>query len=170
MPWFARAAFHGDPRTLGFLISAAGLGAVSGMGYLATRPSVRGLLRLIARMSATSGVALVAFAFSGSFWIALPALYFVGMGLMLTAASTNTVLQSIVPDELRGRVASLYVMSFIGVSPLGALATGWAAERIGPPLALAACGCIALAAALAYMTQFAAIRRDIRPIYERIGL
>jgi MFS family permease len=92
------------------------------------------------------------------------------MGLMLTAASTNTLLQSIVPDELRGRVASLYVMSFIGVAPLGALATGWASERIGPPVALAACGAIALVAALAYVRRLPAIRREIRPVYERIGL
>jgi MFS family permease len=170
MPWFAREAFHGDSRTLGLLISAAGLGAISGMAYLASRPSVRGLLRLIARMSATSGIALVAFSFASSLWVALPALYFVGMGLMLTAASTNTVVQTVVPDELRGRLASLYVMSFIGVAPIGALATGWAAERVGPPLALAVCGCIALAAAFAYAAQFAAIRREIRPVYERIGL
>jgi hypothetical protein len=61
-------------------------------------------------------------------------------------------------------------MSFIGVAPIGALATGWAAERVGPPLALAVCGCIALAAVFAYAAQFAAIRREIRPVYERIGL
>lgn len=170
MPWFAREAFHGDSSTLGFLISAAGFGAVSGMIYLATRPSVRGLLRLIAWMSGAAGAALVVFAFATRFWVALPALYVVGMGLMLTAASTNTVLQSIVPDELRGRVASLYVMSFIGVAPIGALVTGWAAERLGPPVTLAACGAVALAGALAYASRYAAIRRDIRPVYEKIGL
>ena len=170
MPWFARETFHGDSRTFGFLISAAGFGAVSGMIYLATRPSVRGLLRLIAWMSGAAGAALVVFAFATRFWIALPALYVVGMGLMLTAASTNTVLQSIVPDELRGRVASLYVMSFIGVAPIGALVTGWAAERLGPPFTLAICGAIALAAALVYASRYGAIRRDIRPVYEKIGL
>jgi MFS family permease len=170
LPWFAREAFHGDSRTLGFLISAAGFGAVSGMIYLATRPSVRGLFRLIGATSAIAGAGLLAFAASGSFWVALPSLTAVGMGLMLTAASTNTLLQSIVPDELRGRVASLYVMSFIGVAPLGALATGWASERIGPPVALAACGAIALVAALAYVRRLPAIRREIRPVYERIGL
>lgn len=170
MPWFAREAFHGDSRTLGLLIGAAGLGAVSGMGYLATRPSVRGLLRLIGWTSATGGAALIVFSFSTSLWIALPALYFTGMGLMLTAASTNTVLQSIVPDELRGRVASLYVMSFIGVAPLGALATGWIAERAGPPSTLAACGAFALLAAAVYASVFPAIRREIRPLYEKIGI
>jgi MFS family permease len=170
MPWFAREAFHGDSRTLGMLIGAAGLGAVSGMAYLASRPGVRGLLRLLAWMAATAGTALFVFSFATSFWVALPALYFVGMGMMLTAASTNTVLQTIVPDELRGRVAALYVMSFIGVSPLGALATGWIAERAGPPLTLAGCGMAAVAAAIAYASMLPAIRREIRTVYQQIGI
>ena len=169
MPWFAREAFHGDSGTLGILIGAAGLGAVSGMLYLAMRPSVRGLFRLIAWMSATAGGALVAFSLATTLWVALPALYLVGLGLMLSAASTNTVLQTIVPDELRGRVAALYVMAFIGTTPLGALLTGWIAERVGPPVTLAACGVAALAAAAAYASQLPAIRRDIRPVYERLG-
>jgi MFS family permease len=170
LPWFAREAFNGDSRTLGFLISAAGFGAVTGMIYLATRPSVRGLFRLIAGTSAAAGAALVLFTLSRSFATALPALYAVGMGLMLTAASTNTLLQSIVPDELRGRVASLYVVSFIGVAPIGALLTGWAAEHVGPPVALSVCGAIALLAAAAYGSRLPAIRSAIRPVYEKIGL
>jgi len=170
MPWFAREAFHGDSRTLGMLIGAAGLGAMTGMAYLASRPGVRGLLRLIAWTATTAGAALLVFSFSSSLGVALPALYFVGMGMMLTAASTNTVLQTIVPDELRGRVASLYVMSFIGVSPLGALASGWVAERIGPPATLAACGAAALLAAIAYASAFPAIRRAIQPVYNGIGV
>jgi len=169
MPWFAREAFHGDSSMLGVLISAAGLGAVSGMLYLAMRTSVRGLFRLIAVTSCISGAALLVFSFSSSLWLALPALYCVGFGLMLTAASTNTVLQTIVPDELRGRVASLYVMSFIGMSPIGALVTGWVAERLGPPLTLGACGIAAVAAAGVYASRLSAIRREIRPVYERLG-
>ncbi|HZQ72400.1 MAG TPA: MFS transporter [Burkholderiales bacterium] len=170
MPWFAREAFHGDSRTLGVLVSGAGLGAVSGMLYLATRPSIRGLLRLIAFTSGTAGGALVVFSFAHSLWLALPALYFVGMGLMLSAASTNTVIQSIVPDELRGRVASLYVMAFIGMSPVGAFLSGSLAEHIGPPATLAGCGVVALGAALAYASRLPAIRREIRPVYERLGI
>ncbi|MBV8033119.1 MAG: MFS transporter [Betaproteobacteria bacterium] len=170
MPWFAREAFHGDSRTLGMLVGAGGLGAVSGMVYLANRPDIRGLLRLAGTMSATGGCALIAFSFSTSLWLALPALYFVGMGAMLTAASINTVLQSIVPDELRGRVASFYVMSFLGIAPLGALASGVVAERIGPPHTMAACGVLALAAAATYFSQFGKIRRDIRAAYERLGI
>jgi len=170
MPWFAREAFHGDSGTLGILIGAAGLGAVSGMLYLAMRPSVRGLFRLIGWMSATASGALVAFSLATTLWLALPALYLVGLGLMLSAASTNTVLQTIVPDELRGRVAALYVMAFIGTAPLGALAAGWIAERVGPPLTLAACGIAGLAAVLVYASRFEAIRREIRPLYDKIGI
>jgi MFS family permease len=170
MPWFARETFHGDSGVLGLMLGAAGLGAVSGMVYLASRTGIRGLFRLIGWTAATAGAALVVFSFSPRLWLALPALYFVGMGLMLTAASTNTVLQSIVPDELRGRVASLYVMSFLGMSPLGALAAGWAAEHIGPPATLAICGGAALAAAAVYATRLPAIRREIRPLYERLGV
>ena len=170
MPWFAREAFHGDSRTLGTLVGAAGFGAMSGMVYLASRPDIRGLLRLIAWTSGTAGAALLTFSFAKTFWIALPALYFLGMGLMLSAASTNTVLQSIVPDELRGRVASLYVMSFIGMSPIGALLAGSIAERVGPPATLAGCGIAALAAALLYASQLPAIRREIRPVYRKLGI
>jgi MFS family permease len=169
MPWFAREAFQGDSGTLGLLISSAGLGALTGMFYLAMRTGVRGLFGLLAWTSSTAGAALLVFSFSTTLWLALPALYCVGLGMMLTAASTNTVLQTIVPDELRGRVASLYVMSFIGMSPLGALAAGWIAERAGPPLTLAACGTAALAAAGVYASRLGAIRREIRPVYERLG-
>jgi MFS family permease len=169
LPWFAREAFHGDSGTLGLLISAAGLGAVTGMVHLALRSGIRGLFRLIGWTVSVAGAALCLFSFSTSLWLALPALYFVGLGLMLTAASTNTVLQSIVPDELRGRVASLYVMSFIGMTPLGALAAGWVSEHIGPQHTLFACGLLGIAAALAYRTQLGAIRSAIRPVYEKLG-
>jgi MFS family permease len=170
MPWFARETFNGDSGVLGLLLGAAGLGAVSGMVYLASRPGIRGLFRVIGRTAALAGAAVVVFSFSTKLWLALPALYFAGMGLMLTAASTNTVLQSIVPDELRGRIASLYVMSFLGVSPIGALAAGWAAEHIGPPATLAICGAIALTAAGVYASRMPAIRKEIRPVYQRLGV
>lgn len=170
MPWFAREAFHGDSRTLGILVGAGGFGAVSGMLYLALRPDIRGLLRLIGGTAAMAGAALVAFSLAHSLWVALPAIYLIGMGGMMTAASTNTVIQSIVPDELRGRVASLYVMSFLGIAPLGALTSGWVAEHWGPPVALLACGLGALLAAAAYASQLPKIRREIRPVYRKLGI
>ena len=170
MPWFAREAFRGDSRTLGMLVGAGGLGAVSGMLYLASRADIRGLLRLAGATSAVAGTALAIFSFTKTLWLALPVLYLVGMGSMLTAASINTVLQSIVPDELRGRVAAFYVMSFLGIAPIGALLSGLVAERIGPPHTLAACGVLAVCAAAGYASQFPKIRREIRAAYERLGI
>jgi hypothetical protein len=89
---------------------------------------------------------------------------------MLTAGSINTVLQTIVEDRLRARVAAIYIMSFLGVSPLGALGAGWAAQYLGPPAALAACGALALCASLAYLARLPVLRREMRPLYERLGI
>jgi MFS family permease len=169
-PYFARDVFHGGSETLGYLIGAGGFGAVSGMVYLAVKRSVRGLLSLIPFTGAAAGAALIVFSFSASLWIALPMLYFVGMGAMITAASTNTVLQTIVEDRMRARVVSIYMMSFLGVAPLGALCAGALAERIGPPATLALGGALALGAAFAYWMNLSSIRRAIRPVYEKLGI
>lgn len=169
-PYFARDVFHGGSETLGYLIGAGGFGAVSGMVHLAVRPSVRGLLSQIPFTGGAAGIALIVFSFSESLWIALPMLYFVGMGTMITAASTNTVLQTIVEDRMRARVASIYMMAFLGVTPLGGLFAGTLAERIGPPATLALGGACALCAAFLYWMNLPAIRRAIRPIYEKLGI
>lgn len=169
-PYFARDVFHGGSETLGYLIGAGGFGAVSGMVHLAVRPSVRGLLSQIPFTGAAAGIALIVFSFSESLWIALPMLYFVGMGTMITAASTNTVLQTIVEDRMRARVASIYMMAFLGVTPLGGLFAGTLAERIGPPATLALGGACALCAAFLYWMNLPAIRLAIRPIYEKLGI
>lgn len=169
-PYFARDVFHGGSETLGYLISAGGFGAVSGMVHLAVRPSVRGLLGQIPFAAGAAGVALIAFSFSTSLWVALPMLYFAGMGSMITAASTNTVLQTIVEDRMRARVVSIYMMSFLGVAPLGALLAGVLAERIGPPLTLALGGALALCAAFAYWMSLGKIRDAIRPVYQKLGI
>jgi MFS family permease len=169
-PYFARDVFHGGSEVLGYLIGAGGFGAVSGMVYLAMKPSVRGLLSLIPFTGGAAGAALIAFSFSSSLWLALPMLFVVGMGAMLSAASTNTVLQTIVEDRMRARVVSIYMMSFLGVTPLGALFAGMLAERIGPPATLACGGALALAAAFAYWMNLASIRAAIRPIYQKLGI
>lgn len=169
-PYFARDVFRGGSETLGYLIGAGGFGAVSGMVYLAMRPSIRGLLTLIPFTGGGAGLALVLFTFTNSLWLALPLLFLVGMGTMLSAASTNTVLQTIVEDRMRARVMSIYMMSFLGVTPLGALAAGALAERIGPPTTLALGGVIALAAAFTYWLNLAKIRHAIRPVYQKLGI
>lgn len=170
MPWFAEKVYAGGSGTLGVLIGAGGLGAVSGMLYLATRPSIRGLFRVILVCAAMAGAALLAFAACRSLWLGLALVFIVGMGVMMTAGCTNTILQSIVPDELRGRVASLYVLSFLGFAPLGALFGGWIGERFSPPVALGVGGTIALAASGVYALTLPAIRREIRPLYQALGI
>jgi MFS family permease len=169
-PYFARDVFHGGSETLGYLIGAGGFGAVSGMLYLAMRPSIRGLLTLIPFTGGAAGLALIVFTYASSLWLALPMLFLVGMGTMLSAASTNTVLQTIVEDRMRARVMSIYMMSFLGVTPIGALLAGMLAESIGPPATLALGGIIALAAAFTYWLNLAKIRRTIRPVYQKLGI
>lgn len=169
-PYFARDVFGGDSQTLGWLIGAGGLGAVTGMLYLALRPTVRGLLTVIGWAGAAAGAAVIAYARCTQLWPALLLTYAAGMGMMLTAGSINTVLQTIVADRLRARIAALYIMSFLGVSPLGALAAGWAAQYVGPPAALAIGGAIALCASLAYLARLPALRRELRPVYVRLGI
>jgi len=169
-PYFARDVFHGGSETLGYLIGAGGFGALSGMVHLAIRPSVRGLLSQMPLATGMAGAALVVFSFSGSLWVAMPMLFLVGMGAMITGASTNTVLQTIVEDRMRARVVSIYMMSFMGMAPVGALVAGLLAERIGPPATLALGGASAACAALAYWMALPKIRDAIRPLYQKLGI
>ena len=170
MPWFASERFHGDSRTLGLLYSSAGMGAVCGMIYLASRSNIRGLFKVIGWSAGAAGLSLVAFSFSENLWLALPMMFVSSLSMMLMAASTNTVLQSIVPDELRGRVAALYVMSFLGMSPLGSLCSGWLADHIGSPHAVAFLGAAGFSAALVYAYHFKQIRAEILPLYEALDI
>lgn len=169
-PYFARDVFHGDSVTLGWLIGAGGFGAAAGTVYLAMRPTIRGLLTLMPVAGAAAGAALIGFSFSTTLWLAIPLLVVVGVGGMLTAASTNTVLQTIVEDHMRARVVSIYMMSFLGTAPLGALFAGTLSEVIGPPAVLALGGAVALGAAAIYWTKLPVIRSAIRPIYEKLGI
>jgi MFS family permease len=117
-----------------------------------------------------AGAALMVFSFSSTLWLALPMLFLAGMGAMVSAASVNTVLQTIVEDHMRARVVSIYMMSFLGVAPLGALTAGTLAERIGPPATLALGGAFTLTAAFVYLLTLPKIRAAIRPVYEKLGI
>lgn len=170
MPALTRDVFHGDAEQMGYLMGAAGLGAVSGTLYLASRRDVRGLVRLIVFASFTAGAALAALVWSRSMWIALPLLVVIGFGLLVTSVSINMILQTIVDDDKRGRVMSLYTAAFLGIAPFGSLAAGAAADAVGVATTLTVGGVCCVGGALFLARERPRIREHIRPIYSRLGI
>lgn len=170
LPVFAADVLAGGPTTLGVLMSAAGLGALTGALYLAARRTVRGLSLVIVVAGVVFGVGLLAFSASPVLWLSVLVLLPVGAGMMVLSASVNTILQTIVPAQMRGRIMSLYMMSFMGMSTIGSLAAGSIADVIGAPVTVA----LGAAALLLVMVWFArerpALRALVRPIYRELGL
>ena len=170
MPAYAAEVLHGGPNTLGLLMTASGVGALGGGLYLASRQSVVGLGRVAAYSTLIFGAGLVAFAFTTSLWVALAVLPFVGAGFMVEMAATNTVLQTLVTDDLRGRVMAFYTMAFFGTAPLGSLLAGLAADRIVARWTIAAGGVISVAAGFWLVSRLPALRAIVRPIYIERGI
>ena len=170
MPVYAKDIFGGGPHTLGWLLSAAGFGALLSTGYLAGRSSVRGLGRVIVFAAGTAGVALAAFSYMTLYPVALLLMVFIGGGTILAAASANTILQTIVEDRLRGRVASFYTLAFLGVAPLGNLAAGAIAGAFGTRFAFALNGALAVLATIWFWRRLPEVRAVLRPIYEQLGV
>ncbi len=170
MPVYAKDIFGGGPHTLGYLLSAAGFGALMSTAYLASRATVRGLGRIILYAAATSGFALTAFSYMRLYPLALVLMVFVGGGTILAAASANTILQTIVDDRLRGRVASFYTLAFLGVAPLGNLAAGALAGAFGAKFTFALNGIVAMLAAAWFRQRLPMVRDVLRPIYEELGV
>ena len=170
MPIYAKDVYGGGPHTLGFLLAAAGGGALLSTGYLAGRDNIRGLMRVIALAAATSGVALAAFAYLRIFPLAFALMVVVGGGVILAAASANTILQTIVDDRLRGRVAGFYTLAFLGVAPLGNLAAGALAEQFSAQATFAINGAVAALAAAWFWRRMPAIRAALRPAYQKLGI
>ena len=170
MPVIVREVFSGNAEDMGFLVGAGGLGAISGTLYLASRANTRGLIRLIIIASAAAGIALALFAHAPSTWYALPLLVVIGFGILVTSVSVNMILQTIVDDDKRGRVMSLYTAAFLGIAPFGSLAAGALADHIGPRATLTLGGLCCVAAALVLAQRRHAIRAQIQPIYEKLGI
>ena len=170
MPMISSTILHGGAHTLGFLMTASGVGALAGALYLASRSSVLGLGRIMVLSTATFGVGLIAFSLSRTLWFALIALPFVGAGMMITMASTNTIIQTVVSEELRGRVMAFYTMAFLGTAPIGSLLAGVAADRIGPTATIRLGGVACIAAALWFASRLPALRLLVRPIYVERGI
>ena len=170
MPAIASRTLGGGPHTLGWLMAASGLGALGGALYLASRRSVLGLGRAMAVATATFGAGLVAFGLSRSLALSLAVLPVVGAGFMIEMASTNTILQTIVEERLRGRVMSFYTMAFLGTAPLGSLLAGLAADRIGPAPTVVLGGVACVAAAGWFALRLPRLRALVRPIYVERGI
>lgn len=170
MPVIAREVLGGGAHTLGFLVGAAGFGALCGTTWLATRKTVHGLGRIIPIAVGVAGLGLVCVSFSRVLWLSLPLMVCVGFGIIVTAASTNTLLQTIVDDDKRGRVMSFYTMAFIGMAPLGALSAGALASRIGAPQTLLVGGVCCLIGAIVFVYRLPQFRLALKPIYERLGI
>ena len=170
MPIFAGTVLHGGAHTLGFLMAASGVGALGGALVLATRRSVVGLGRVIAMTAGGFGVGLVAFANSRWLPLSLALLMVTGFSMMTQMASTNTILQTIVDEDKRGRVMSFYSMAFQGTAPFGSLIAGAAAARIGAPYTLMIGGSLCVVGAAWFCTELPKIRAIVRPIYRRMGI
>ena len=170
IPIFAKNILQGSAETLGFLMTAVGVGALVGGVYLSSRFTVIGLGKIIAIAPAIFGTALVIFSQSRILWLSLFMMFLVGFGGILQIASSNTILQTIVEDDKRGRLMSLYTMSFLGILPFGNLASGALADKIGAPDTLMIGGFCCILGSLVFSKQLPKLRRLIRPIYAQIGL
>jgi MFS family permease len=170
MPIFAAETFSGDSRTFGFLIGAVGLGAIAGTFALAARGSVRGLGRVVASTTVVAGVALTGFSLSGTLWLSLAFLAVFGAGLVVTAASINTILQTVADEDKRARVISMYVMCFLGFAPIGNFTAGALAEVIGAHWTLFGCGLVVALAGGTFALGLRSWARAVRPVYLKQGI
>jgi len=151
LPIYANDILKGGARTLGLLMSSAGVGAVLGALQFAARTHYRGLARWIAATSTTCAVCLIIFSQARFFWLCTVVLFVVGFAATSQMAATNTLIQNRVPDELRSRVMAVYATMFMGVQPIGALIAGGVAKRIGAPYTLTAFGAVVLAGSLFFL-------------------
>lgn len=170
MPAVAKLVFHGGPHTYGVLMTASGVGALLGAVYLAVRPSIRGLWRVLSVSSGLFGVALIGFALSRWLPLSLVILALVGAGMMVSMASVNTILQTIVEQRLRGRVMAFYAVAFLGTAPIGSLLSGVLADHIGAPYTILLGGAACVAGAVAFRLALPGLRPRIREVYAERGV
>jgi len=170
MPDIVKKVLQGGPNTYGFLMAATGIGALTGALYLASRKTVVGLLKIIPISTALFGGGLALFSLSHYFWLSAGLMYFIGLGMMMHMAASNTIVQTIVDDDKRGRVMSLFTLSFMGVMPWSSLLAGSVAHAIGAPATLAIGGVVCVLAAIVFAFQLRAIRKHVHPIYVRLGI
>jgi MFS family permease len=170
MPIFAAQVLHGGPHTLGWLMGAAGVGALISAISLAVRKTVLGLGRMIPIAAGSFGAGLILFGLSHVMWFSLAMMMFTGFGMMQGMAASNTIIQTVVPEDRRGRVMSYYTMAFVGMSPFGSLLAGALAHRLGAPHTVMITGTVVILGALWFASRLPSIREQIRPIYQAMGI
>ncbi|MGA8042258.1 MAG: MFS transporter [Terracidiphilus sp.] len=170
MPVFAAQVLHGGPHTLGFLMGAVGVGSLSSALAMVARRSVRGLTKMIPIAALAFGLGLIAFGLSRSFWLSMLMMLLTGFGMMQGLTASNTIIQTLVDENMRGRVMSYYTMAFVGMAPFGSLLAGTLAQAIGAPRTVLVSGVACILGATWFWSQLPAVRREMRPIYERLGI
>jgi MFS family permease len=170
MPIFATSVLQGGPHQLGFLMGSSGCGALGGAFYLASRKSVRGLMRLMVWTGLFFGASVAAFSLSVQLWSSMLFLVISGFSMMVQMGGGNIILQTVVDEDKRGRVMSFYAMSLMGVSPFGSLLAGWVAKNFGAAPTVFWSGLVCVVGAVIFATQYERIREHIRPVYRRMGI
>ncbi len=170
LPVFAGRVLHGGATTLGWLTGASGIGALVSALSLAIRKSVVGLTRMLQVAAAMLGSALILFGVSHTLWLSLLLMVFVGFGLLQCASASNTIIQSLVPEDKRARAMSYYTMAFFGAAPFGSLLAGTLAHRIGAPHTVIVTGTFCLAGSVWFTFEAPKVRAVIQPIYQKMGL
>jgi MFS family permease len=170
MPIFAAQVLHGGPHTLGWLMGASGVGALISALSLAVRKTVLGLGRMIPIAAGSFGAGLVLFGLSHWIWVSMLMMLFTGFGMMQGMAASNTIIQTVVPEDRRGRVMSYYTMAFVGMAPFGSLLAGGLAHKFGAPHTVMITGSVVILGAIWFATRLPAIREEIRPIYQAMGI
>jgi MFS family permease len=170
MPLFAAQVLHGGAHTLGFLMGAAGVGALISALSLVVRKSVRGLIKMIPIAAAIFGAGLILFGLSHVVWISLVLMTAVGFGMMQGLTASNTIIQTLVPEDKRGRVMSYYTAAFVGMAPFGSLLAGSLAHWIGAPRTVMLTGTCCILGAAWFWSRRREIRDVVRPIYIEMGI
>jgi len=170
LPVFAKDILSGNATTLGYLNSAVGIGALSAALYLASRKSTLGLGKIIATTTFIFAFSLILFSFSKSITLSLIILLFCGYGMMMQTSGSNTILQTLSNDDMRGRVMSFYTVAFRGMAPFGSLMAGALADSFGAPATVLISGIVCLVVGILFSKNLKIIRIAARPIYQQKGL
>jgi MFS family permease len=170
MPVFAKEILNGGSHTYGFLMGAAGFGALLGALFLASRQTVLKMGRIVPAAAIIFGTGLIILSFSRVFYVSLGLMVFIGMGMMLQTASSNTIIQTITEDDKRGRVMSFYTMAIMGTAPFGSLMAGALARVIGTPSTILAGGIVCIIGALVFLRKLPVLKSLVHPVYIKMGI